>query len=469
MAVIDTAERLLPSGLRARLAPLIDRLRIALLDNGETARAQRQALTAFAIRIVSAAIAFLSQIVLARAMGEFEYGVFAFVWVLVILIGSLSCLGFHTSIIRFHHQHAAGDDHGLVRGLSLGACLITLAASTMIGIAGFAGIAFFGDSMPAYYVVPFGLALFIVPLIGLGDILDGVARSHGWTVSALSPTYIVRPALILVFMMAAIAAGAPQTATTAMEAALAATYATTLGHLLQLTLRLRGSYRKDPRRYRFGPWLRYSLPLFLVDGIGFMLTNADVLVVGLYLPPDKVGIYFAAAKTIVLVQFVYFSVKAVAGPRFSSLMADGDDEGLAQFAGQTTRWTFWPSLAIGLCALAAGELLLSLFGPGFTEGYAIMAVLFAGILIKASVGPGEILLSMTGRQNLCVLLYAVTLIVAIILNVVLIPRLGLSGAALAAAGAMAVEALLLHVAIRRKLGIVMFVFAAPARHAAGGR
>jgi O-antigen/teichoic acid export membrane protein len=206
-----------------------------------------------------------------------------------------------------------------------------------------------------------------------------------------------------------------------------------------------------------------------VDGIGFMLTNADVLVVGLYLPPDKVGIYFAAAKTIVLVQFVYFSVKAVAGPRFSSLMADGDDEGLAQFAGQTTRWTFWPSLAIGLCALAAGELLLSLFGPGFTEGYAIMAVLFAGILIKASVGPGEILLSMTGRQNLCVLLYAVTLIVAIILNVVLIPRLGLSGAALAAAGAMAVEALLLHVAIRRTLGIVMFVFAAPARHAAGGR
>lgn len=47
------------------------------------------ALVAFSVRIVSAAIAFLSQIILARLMGEFEYGIFVFVWVLVILFGSL--------------------------------------------------------------------------------------------------------------------------------------------------------------------------------------------------------------------------------------------------------------------------------------------------------------------------------------------------------------------------------------------
>lgn len=38
------------------------------------------ALTAFLIRIVSAALAFLAQIVLARMMGEYEYGIFVFVW-----------------------------------------------------------------------------------------------------------------------------------------------------------------------------------------------------------------------------------------------------------------------------------------------------------------------------------------------------------------------------------------------------
>ncbi len=65
------------------------------------------ALVAFAIRVVSAAIAFVSQIILARVMGEFEYGIFVFVWVLVVLFGNLSCLGFHTAIIRFLPQYRA--------------------------------------------------------------------------------------------------------------------------------------------------------------------------------------------------------------------------------------------------------------------------------------------------------------------------------------------------------------------------
>ncbi len=461
MAVIETAERLLPPGLRARAMPLLAKVTAAMADRGETARARRQAMAAFAIRIASAGIAFLSQIVLARVMGEFEYGLYAFVWVIVILVGSLSCLGFHTSVIRFHHQLTAAGDLAAVRGLNLAACLIALAASTVIGAAGFGFLALFGDRLEPYYILPIGIAFFIIPMVALGDILDGLARSHGWTVSALAPTYILRPLLILACMMTAVLVDAPRDAKTAMTAALAATYLTTAAHLLQLCFRLRSRYGRERRRYQIGTWLRYSLPLFLVDGIGFLLTNADVVVVGLYLPPDQVGIYFAAAKTIVLVQFVYFSIKAAAAPRFSAIIAAGDNSGLADFASQAARWTFWPSLAVGACALAAGELLLSLFGPTFTEGYWLMAILFAGILAKASVGPGEVLLSMAGRQNLCVGVYAVTLAAAIALNVVLIPQFGLTGAAMATAGAMMVESLLLHLAVRGALGIVLFAFARP--------
>lgn len=461
MAVIETVERLLPPSLRARVVPLVGKVATALTDKGETARAQRQALTAFAIRIASAAIAFLSQILLARIMGEFEYGLYAFVWVIVILAGSLSCLGFHTSIIRFSHRYIADGEPGMVRGLNIASCLIALAASTVFGCLGFAFLFLFGSHIEPYYVVPVGIALFIIPMIAVGDILDGMARTRGWTISALGPTYIVRPILILAFMATAALSGAPASARTAMAAALAATYVTTFAHILQLTLRLRGAYGTAPRRYQLGTWLKFSLPLFLVDGISFLLTNADVVVVGLYLPPDQVGIYFAAAKTIVLVQFVYFSIKAAAAPRFSAIIAENDMKALATFAGEAARWTFWPSLAIGICTLAAGELLLSLFGPAFTEGHWLMPILFAGILAKASVGPGEVLLNMAGKQNLCVALYAITLIVAITLNVMLIPLYGLTGAAMSSAGAVMVEALLLHVAVRRTLGIVLFAFARP--------
>jgi O-antigen/teichoic acid export membrane protein len=111
--------------------------------------------------------------------------------------------------------------------------------------------------------------------------------------------------------------------------------------------------------------------------------------------------------------------------------------------------------------LALGELLLSLFGSAFTAGYPLMAILFAGILAKSLVGPGEVLLSMTGRQNLCVLVYAATLLASIALYMVLIPRFGLTGAAMAAALAMMIEAILLHLVVRHTLGIVLFAFVAP--------
>ncbi len=98
------------------MAPLIEKLGPILTSDDPKHLAQRMALIAFAIRVVSAAIAFVSQIILARVMGEFEYGIYVFVWVLVVLFGNLSCLGFHTAIIRFLPQYHARDALPEIRG-----------------------------------------------------------------------------------------------------------------------------------------------------------------------------------------------------------------------------------------------------------------------------------------------------------------------------------------------------------------
>jgi O-antigen/teichoic acid export membrane protein len=459
MAVLETAERYLPPSLRVRLRPRLDRLTASLAADGETARAQRQALLAFAIRVASAAIAFVSQIILARLMGEFEYGIFAFVWVIVVLAGNLSCLGFHTSVIRFLPQHRAEGDLAAARGLHYTARIFSLISASVLAVIGFLFLRLFAGTFEAYWTAPLFLALFTLPMIALGDVLDGTARASGWTMTALSPTFLIRPTLILLFMVGAVWLGASETAVTAMEAALAATYVTTLLQYIRMRRRLRGAYGRGALRLRPAVWLGYSLPVFLVDGIGFLLTNADVVVVGITMPPDQVAVYFAAAKTIVLVQFVAFAVKAAAAPRFAAILAGSDTSALAAFAGQTARWSFWPALVIGLAILLVGEHLLALFGPAFTAGYWLLPVLFAGILTKALVGPGEVLLSMAGRQKLCVLIYAAVLAIAITLNILLIPRYGLGGAAMATACAMMAEAVLLHIALRLTLGIRMFAFA----------
>src|SRR5690606_13545733 len=93
----------------------------------------------------------------------------------------------------------------------------------------------------------------------------------------------------------------------------------------------------------------------------------------------------------------------------------------------------------------------------------LMAILLAGIMAKALVGPGEVLLTMSGEQRLCVGVYAVAFAANIAFNVTLIPLFGVTGAAIATAGAMVVEAVLLHIAVRGKLSIILFAFADPVR------
>ncbi len=447
---------MLPSALRAALSPYLRKVATLLTGQDEKAASQRMALTAFTIRVAGAALAFLSQIILARLMGRFEYGVFVFVWVLMILFGNLACLGFPTAIIRFLPQYDASGNHDAIRGLNATARLFVVAVSGTLALIGALLLFALRGMVEHYYVVPIFLGLIAVPMIALGDVLDGTARAKHWPIMALSPTFLIRPTLILLFMVAAIFAGAPRDAVTAMAAALAGAFTSVLLQYLAVTLRLRRHYPSGPKAMEFSAWTAVALPIFLVEGVGYLLTNSDVIVVGLFLDPDEVAVYFAAAKTMALVLFVSFAVRAAIGPRFAAILAEGDRSKLAAFATEATRWSFFPALAVGLLVLAAGQLLLSLFGAAFTEGQIVMAILLAGILARALVGPAEVLLTMADKQMLCVYLYAAALVANVGLNIVLIPHLGIEGAAIAGATAMMIEALLLHIAVRRSLGITLF-------------
>lgn len=453
----STAERLLPARLALRARPLLDAIDAALFTADERGQAGRMSLIAFVIRIVNAAIAFVSQVLLARWMGSFEYGIFVLVWVTMVIVGNLSCLGFHTSIIRFIPEYRAKGMLPELRGVLLTSRLFVLAASTFLAFSGAFAIWLLSGTMESYYVVPFILGVICMPMIALSDVLQGISRAHSWAISALSPTYLTRPILILAFMAAALLAGYAPTAITAVIATILATYATTIIQLVTVTRRIDHRVPAGPRKSHLRQWLVISLPIFLVEGFFFILTNADVLMIGLYLKPDDVAVYFATVKTLALVHFVYFAVKAGVAQRYAQF-THGNTRRLAAFARETVSWTFWPSLVMALVVLALGRPILSLFGPGFDAGYPLLFLLVFGVVARAAVGPCESLLTMSGNQNVCALAYALTLALNIGLNMAFIPHFGLWGAAIATSAAMIFEAGVLAFTVWRKLGIAMAIF-----------
>ncbi|AZO11360.1 MULTISPECIES: lipopolysaccharide biosynthesis protein [unclassified Mesorhizobium] len=452
-----TAGRLLPQRWALRMRPLLGRIDAVLFTADERGQAGRMSLIAFSIRIVSAVIAFVSQVLMARWMGSFEYGIFVLVWVTMVIVGNLACLGFHTSVIRFIPEYRERGMLAELRGIVLASRLFVIAASTLIAGLGALGVWLCSGWIEAYYVIPFILGMICLPMIAMGDLLQGLARANSWALFALSPTYLVRPVLILVFMAAMLALNYAPDAKTAIFASIAATYVTTLGQLIGVTSRMQRKVPAGPMTVHFGRWFLVSLPIFLVESFFFLLTNADVLMVGAYLDPNDVAVYFATVKTLALVHFVYFAVKAGVAQRYAQF-THGEPERLAAFARETVSWTFWPSLAMALLVLVLGEPMLVLFGPEFTAGYRLLFLLVLGVVARAAVGPCESLLTMSGNQNICAAVYAMTLALNIGLNVMLIPFFGLWGAAIATSLAMVFEASALSFTVWRKLGIVMAVF-----------
>ena len=452
-----TADRLLPQRLALLAKPLLDRLDALLFSADERGEAGRMSVIAFAVRVISAVIAFVSQVLLARWMGSFEYGIFVLVWTTMIIVGNLACLGFHTSVIRFIPEYREKGMIDELRGILLTSRLFVLVASTLIAGLGAVGVWYFADSIESYYVIPFILGIVCLPMIALSDLLQGISRAHAWALAALAPTYIIRPVLILVFMASALIAGYQPCAETGVLAAIAATYATTLWQLVSVTARVDARMPTGPRRVLFGSWFAVSLPIFLVESFFFLLTNADVLMVGAYMQPDDVAIYFATVKTLALVHFVYFAVKTGVAQRYAAF-THADPSRLAAFARETVSWTFWPSLLMAAIVLALGKPMLILFGPEFSQGYPLLFLLIAGVVARAAVGPCESLLTMSGYQNVCAAVYALTLALNVALSMALIPTVGLWGAAIATATSMIFEAAALSFTVWRKHGILMAIF-----------
>ncbi|TPI73101.1 lipopolysaccharide biosynthesis protein [Mesorhizobium sp. B2-8-9] len=452
-----TAGRFLPQRWALRMRPLLGRIDAVLSTADERGEAGRMSLIAFSIRIVSAFIAFVSQVLMARWMGSFEYGISVLVWVMMVIVGNLACLGFHTSVIRFIPEYRERGMLAELRGIVQASRLFVLVASTLVAGLGALGVWLASDWIENYYVIPFILGVICLPMIALGDLLQGLARANSWALLALSPTYLVRPVLILAFMALMLGLHYVPDAKTAIFASIAATYVTTLGQLMAVTSRMEKKIPAGPMAVHFGQWILVSVPIFLVEGFFFLLTNADVLMVGAYLDPNDVAVYFATVKTLALVHFVYFAVKAGVAQRYAQF-THGEPHRLAAFARETVSWTFWPSLLMALMVLALGEPMLVLFGPEFTAGYPLLFLLVLGVVARAAVGPCESLLTMSGNQNICAAVYAMTLALNIGLNVILIPLFGLWGAAIATSLAMVFEASALSFTVWRKLGIVMAIF-----------
>lgn len=452
MALTDTSDL----AARAPISGLQSRMRALL--SGEHAAAQRMAGAAFMIRIAGAVVIFLSQILLARWMGGAEFGIYIYAWTWLQMIADIVHLGLPLTAQRMIPEYTQRKQMDWLRGFVFGSRWIVFASATIAAAIGAAAIHVLTPSMERGTIMPLYLACIALPLYPVSNMLDGLARSYDAVKTALLPPFVLRPLMLIVAMAGVHFAGIEATATTAMAAFAFSTWMTTLLQLALFQGTVGRTIPAGPRRYDVAGWVKTASPIFAVWAFYMLLTYVDVLVLRQFRPAEEVAHYYAAAKTLALAAFIHFAVSAAVAHRFAAHHVAGDRDALSALAAQTVRWTFWPTLLTICGILALGKPILWLFGPGFSEGYALMFVLAISLLARAAVGPAERVLNMLGEQRRCAMIYAAMFALNLGGALAVAGPYGGMGVAVVIAASAVIESALLFTVAKRRLGLHMLVW-----------
>jgi len=181
-----------------------------------------------------------------------------------------------------------------------------------------------------------------------------------------------------------------------------------------------------------------SSSLMLIYVIIFLLHWIDISMVGYFLASEDVGIYQVAVKVSSLVLMSLAALNAIFIPTISSLYHKEEKEKLSSVFKTVTRWGLFLGLLILLVLVVSPKEIMMIFGSGFVLGISSLLILCFGQLIYVGIGSSGNMLIMTGKEKIETLNDIGVLILDVVLNLILIPKYGILGAAIATAFCLAV-------------------------------
>jgi O-antigen/teichoic acid export membrane protein len=211
---------------------------------------------------------------------------------------------------------------------------------------------------------------------------------------------------------------------------------------------------RDERRSAVSTFWSFTMPRGVARMAQVGLQRADIAVVTIVAGPAAAALYTAVTRFLVLGQLATTAIQQVSEPQLARLLAKNNRTGTKLVSRQVTLWTIllaWPVYLI--LAVYADVLLAALFGPAYSNGATGLRLLAAAMLIATAMGPLDVLLLMAGRSTLSLINAVTALALDIAGCLILVPRMGMTGAAVSWAVAILVRNSLCWLQVFRTLRI----------------
>lgn len=441
------------TGLRLprRIEPLLRRV----LPSSDLDRTfARGSLAALLLRLGGTGLVLLLQILIARILGASGYGAYALAtsWITVLVL--VATAGTDTAALRFVAAYAGTGEWGLLRGFQRRALQISLITSILLALVFGSVAGLLRERMDPELLPTLIAAACLLPTAVLLQVLAAFLRGLKSIVPALLPQSLLRPVLLAGTVLAFLA-WRPDWLSAARLIGLdvAIHVALVLLLIVLVARRIPTDARTAKPVFTSQHWFLTGLPLVAITGIRVAMNRADVIMVGMFLETASAGFYAVAAQLATFVGFGLMAVNTIAAPLFAELHAKGDLQSLQRIARLGARATFAFSLLAGGGLLFLGNPILRLFGEGFLASYAPLAILISAQIVNSLSGSVGFLLAMTGHQRVAAWTTAASGLLNLGLNALLIPLVGLTGAAVATAVSITAWNLALIVLVRRRLEI----------------
>jgi O-antigen/teichoic acid export membrane protein len=179
--------------------------------------------------------------------------------------------------------------------------------------------------------------------------------------------------------------------------------------------------------------LSISLPMLMTATMTFVIGQTGVIMLGMFRSESEVGYYAIAVKVATLTSFILSAVNSMAGPKFSELFQSDKMDDLFHVAKKSAKLIFWTTTPILLGFVILGKPILHItFGQEFTVAYPALVLLVLGQFVHSISGATGLFMNMTGNQNVFRNIVLIAAATNIGINMLLIPKYGIYGAAAAA-------------------------------------
>lgn len=187
----------------------------------------------------------------------------------------------------------------------------------------------------------------------------------------------------------------------------------------------------------------FSVPLIFGDLIFSIITWTDTLMLGYFKTPSDVGIYNAAQPTAFLLYIIPAALLTLFVPVLTELYAKNKNDDLIRIYYRVTKWIFIiNTIFLGILFLFSKEILNLLFGENYIIGSTALIILSAGYFLGHLFTTSGKILFIIKKTNVIFFNTLVMVILNIILNLYLIPRYGITGAAIATSSTFFLRAIL---------------------------